>query len=168
MNGLTIAKGVYTLTYNTNGGSAIAAGIVLQGLSIATPPAPTRSGYTFVGWSASNGGGTLTFPYLPSRASNMTLYAKWTVATPTRTTTKTATRTKTWTKTATRTKIATRSKTGTPTKTATRTATRSITRTATPTLTATSTLTATATAALTATPTLTATATAALTATPTP
>ena len=77
MNGLTVAVGVYTLTYNTKGGSAIAPGVVLQGLPISAPTAPTRSGYTFGGWSASDGGSTLTFPYTPSTASDITLYAKW-------------------------------------------------------------------------------------------
>jgi uncharacterized repeat protein (TIGR02543 family) len=77
MDGLTIAVGVYTLTYNTKGGSAIAPGVVLQGLPISAPTAPTRSGYTFGGWSASDGGSALTFPYLPSTATDLTLYAKW-------------------------------------------------------------------------------------------
>jgi uncharacterized repeat protein (TIGR02543 family) len=77
MDGLTIAVGVYTLTYNTNGGSAIAPGVVLQGLPIVEPTAPTRSGYTFGGWSASDGGSALTFPYTHFASSNMTLFAKW-------------------------------------------------------------------------------------------
>ena len=40
-----------------------------------------------MGWSASDGGSTLTFPYLPSTASAIRLYAQWIVATPTRTAT---------------------------------------------------------------------------------
>ena len=77
MNGLTIANGVYTLTYDVTGGSAIAPGLVLYGLPIAAPLPPTRPGYTFLGWSASNGGSTLKFPYLPSPARDITLFAKW-------------------------------------------------------------------------------------------
>ena len=132
---LTIANGVYTLTYNTNGGSAIAAGVVLHGLPIATPPASTRSSYTFVGWSASNGGDTLTFPYLPDTASTTTLYAKWILITPTRTATRTATRPAARTATRTTARTATRTTARPRTLTATRTRTRTFTRTRTRTLT---------------------------------
>ena len=129
MDGLTIANGVYTLTYNTNGGSAIAAGVVLHGLPIATPPASTRSSYTFVGWAASNGGDTLTFPYLPDTASTTTLYAKWILITPTRTATRTATRTTARTATRTTARPRTLTATRTRTRTFTRTRTRTLTRT---------------------------------------
>jgi uncharacterized repeat protein (TIGR02543 family) len=129
MNGLTIATGVYTLTYNTNGGSAIADGVVLHGLSISTPPAPTRSGYTFVGWSASNGGDALTFPYVPDTASTTTLYAKWILNTPTRTASRTATRTATRTTVRTATRTSARTATRTIARTATRTTARTATRT---------------------------------------
>ena len=36
----------------------------------------TRTGYTFAGWSASNGGAAVTNPYSPT--SSLTLYARWT------------------------------------------------------------------------------------------
>jgi uncharacterized repeat protein (TIGR02543 family) len=174
MNGLTVSVGVYTLTYNTNGGSAIDPGVVLQGLPISEPTQPTRGSDTFLGWSASDGGSTLTFPFLPSTADNVILYAKWVVATPTNTATVTSTRTNTATatptktptrsntrtntatptKTPTRSKTLTRSKTPTRSKTLTRskTPTRSKTRTKTATRTATRSITRTATLTTSATP----------------
>jgi hypothetical protein len=137
LNGLTVAVGVYGLTYVVYAGSMIAPGVVLQGLPIYAPTPPTRGSDTFVGWSASVGGSTLTFPYLPSTAGNVILHAKWLVATPTRTATRTATRNtaRTATRTATRntartaTRTATRTRTRTATRTRTRTTTRTLTRT---------------------------------------
>jgi uncharacterized repeat protein (TIGR02543 family) len=74
-NGLVVEVGVYTVSYNTTGGSSISA----QGFrgNIAEPSAPTRTGYTFAGWSATDGGSVLTFPYTPTSNSDLTLYAKW-------------------------------------------------------------------------------------------
>jgi len=74
-NGLVVEVGVYTVSYNTTGGSSISA----QGFreNIVEPNAPTRTGYTFAGWSATDGGSVLTFPYTPSSNSDLTLYAKW-------------------------------------------------------------------------------------------
>lgn len=68
------------ITFNTQGGSAIANGSSTMGASIATSPGtPTRDGYTFNGWYANSTGGTaLTFPYAHARTANFTLYAQWT------------------------------------------------------------------------------------------
>jgi uncharacterized repeat protein (TIGR02543 family) len=75
-NGLVVEVGAYTVSYNTNGGSTIAAQAYAR--SIAEPTAPTRAGYTFAGWTETDGGSTtITFPYAPSATSNITLYAKW-------------------------------------------------------------------------------------------
>lgn len=66
----------YTVTYNTNGGSSIAAASVTEGGYI-TLPAPTRSGYSFEGWYTNTGLTTkATSPYTPT--ADITLYAKWT------------------------------------------------------------------------------------------
>ena len=66
----------WTITYNTNGGTAIAASSVTRGQSI-TLPTPTRSGYTFNGWFSDSGFTTaVNSPYTP--AANTTLYARWT------------------------------------------------------------------------------------------
>jgi uncharacterized repeat protein (TIGR02543 family) len=75
-NGLVLAVGVYTVTYNTSGGSAVTA--QNYGANITAPTSPTRTGYTFAGWSATDGGSAITFPHTPASGSGITLYAKWT------------------------------------------------------------------------------------------
>ena len=69
------------VTYNSNGGSAVTAGSFATGGSLVAPAAPTRSGYTFAGWSATNGGSAVSFPYSPNVTEDITLYAKWTAKT---------------------------------------------------------------------------------------
>ena len=68
-----------TVTYNSQLGSAISSGTVLEGASIVSSPGtPTRAGYDFKGWFASSTGGTaITFPYAHGQSSNFTLYAQW-------------------------------------------------------------------------------------------
>ena len=59
----------YTITFDTNGGSAIEAITLDYGSSITKPSNPTRSGYSFIGWD-------LSIPStMPSR--DMTIKAKW-------------------------------------------------------------------------------------------
>ena len=67
-----------TVTYDSKGGSYVNAGSVLTGGSLSAPTAPTRTGYDFAYWSASDGGAALTFPYSPPNTGNFTLYARWT------------------------------------------------------------------------------------------
>ena len=67
----------YTITFNTNGGTAIASITGDYAFAIDVPANPTREGYTFAGWYRNI---TLTESYsIPSTmpASNLTLYAKW-------------------------------------------------------------------------------------------
>ena len=61
----------YTLTFDTNGGSAIAPITQDYGTAITAPADPTKTGYTFAGWT----------PAIPATmpAENMTIKAKWTV-----------------------------------------------------------------------------------------
>ena len=73
---LTILRGgggatSYTLTFDTNGGSAIAPITQDYGTAITAPADPTKTGYTFAGWT----------PAIPATmpAENMTIKAKWTV-----------------------------------------------------------------------------------------
>jgi uncharacterized repeat protein (TIGR02543 family) len=69
----------HVVTYNSKGGSAVAAGsFITDGRIAKAPVSPKRTGYTFAGWSATIAGSTLTFPYTPGVSSNITLYAKWT------------------------------------------------------------------------------------------
>lgn len=135
MAGLTVAGGVYTLSYDSNGGTAISPGVWLKDVAIPAPTPPTRVGHTFAGWAATSGGATVTFPYRPPTDADMTLFAKWTASTPTRTATKTRTSVRTVTKTRTRTTIRTATKTRTPTRVATTTRTPTHTATTTPTVT---------------------------------
>jgi uncharacterized repeat protein (TIGR02543 family) len=67
-----------TVTYDSKSGSAVSNGSVNTGASIsAAPTAPTRAGYTLGGWSATDGGSTVTFPYAHGQTANFTLYAIW-------------------------------------------------------------------------------------------
>ena len=59
----------YTITFDTDGGSAIAPITLNYGAAVTKPANPTRSGYNFVSWS----------PAIPSKmpAENMTVKAQW-------------------------------------------------------------------------------------------
>ncbi|MBQ3054738.1 MAG: InlB B-repeat-containing protein [Oscillospiraceae bacterium] len=66
----------HTITFETNGGSAISDAQVKDGEVLSVPTAPTKSGYTFKGWYKDVG---LSAEYdfsLPVN-ENFTLYAKW-------------------------------------------------------------------------------------------
>lgn len=68
----------HVVTFDTDGGSSVANGSFNTDGSMNLPAAPTRSGYTFLGWfTASSGGTALSSPYSPSGTSNITLYAQW-------------------------------------------------------------------------------------------
>ena len=61
----------YTITFDTDGGSAIAPITQDYGTAVTAPADPTRTGYTFAGWT----------PEIPETmpAENLTVKAKWTV-----------------------------------------------------------------------------------------
>ena len=77
-NGLMVAVGVYTYSFDSKGGSSIDSGLIISGGQVMEPTAPTRSGHTFDGWSAVDGGDIITFPYSPGVNRDITLFAKWT------------------------------------------------------------------------------------------
>ena len=61
----------YTITFNTDGGSAVPEIKQNYGTDITAPDAPTKTGYTFAGWDKEI---PATMP-----AENMTITAKWTI-----------------------------------------------------------------------------------------
>ena len=67
----------YTVTFETNGGTAVASQRVKEGRTATEPATPSMSGYTFDGWYAD---ATLTTPYdfTTPITADLTLYAKWT------------------------------------------------------------------------------------------
>lgn len=68
---------VYTIQFDTAGGSAIADQLVAYGDILTAPVAPTRTGYSFVGWYSDP---ALSTPYNWSTSSiteHTILYAKW-------------------------------------------------------------------------------------------
>ncbi len=68
----------YTVTFETNGGSAVQPVTVDEGDAVAAAPETTLDGYEFGGWYSSadlSDDSLVTFPYTP--ADNITLYAKW-------------------------------------------------------------------------------------------
>jgi uncharacterized repeat protein (TIGR02543 family) len=67
------------VSFNSNSGSSVSSINTTTGATIAlAPTAPTKTGYTFAGWSATDGGTAITFPYTHGKTANFALYAKWT------------------------------------------------------------------------------------------
>jgi uncharacterized repeat protein (TIGR02543 family) len=77
---ITPALATYTVTFNSNGGSNVSNGTFTSGGSVSEPTAPSRSGYTFDGWSTvqNSAASRVSFPYAPGVTNNITLYALWT------------------------------------------------------------------------------------------
>ena len=67
----------YTVTFNSNGGSAVTAQNVLTGGKAAAPTNPTRSGHTFDGWYKEAAFDTKWDFNANTVTTNITLYAKW-------------------------------------------------------------------------------------------
>ena len=66
-----------TVTFNSNGGSAVATQTVAHGSKATKPADPTKDGYTFEGWY-SNSACTTAYDFNSAVTTDLTLYAKWT------------------------------------------------------------------------------------------
>jgi len=76
-NGLTVAFFNHVVNYDSNGGSAVSAGGFTTGGTLSSPTVPTREGYGFIGWSVTDPGTAVAFPYTPGGTSDITLFANW-------------------------------------------------------------------------------------------
>lgn len=63
----------YTVTFNSNGGSAVASQSVESGKNASKPSNPTKGGYTFLGWYL----GSSKYNFATAVTGNITLTAKW-------------------------------------------------------------------------------------------
>ena len=68
----------YTITYKSNGGSAVASQTVEERAAMLPPSNPTRTGYTFAGWYYEADFVTPVSWDRSMPSMNFTLYAKWT------------------------------------------------------------------------------------------
>ena len=66
---------VYTVSFDTDGGSAVAAQTILRGQKAAEPTACEKAGYNFAGWYL----GESRFDFNAAITEDITLTAKWTV-----------------------------------------------------------------------------------------
>ena len=66
------------VTINTNGGTSLSNTSTQVGGLLASPSTPTRIGYELTGWSLTDGGSVVTFPFDHGKTSDFTLFAIWT------------------------------------------------------------------------------------------
>jgi len=69
-----------TVTFDSQGGSAVEPQTVLSGKAATQPANPTKTGYTFDGWYK-EAAGTTAWNFSDKVSDDITLYAKWTVET---------------------------------------------------------------------------------------
>ncbi|MCR2802295.1 InlB B-repeat-containing protein [Paenibacillus soyae] len=68
----------YSVTFDSNGGSAVSSQTVNYNTAAAEPAAPVRGGYAFGGWYTDRGL-TTPFSFTTAIKADLTLYAKWSV-----------------------------------------------------------------------------------------
>ncbi|MDR1136551.1 MAG: glycoside hydrolase family 3 C-terminal domain-containing protein [Clostridiales Family XIII bacterium] len=71
----------YTVTFNSNGGSDVAAQQITAGETATVPTAPTKADFTFGGWY-SDEALTLAYVFSTPVTADISLYAKWNAITP--------------------------------------------------------------------------------------
>ncbi len=69
----------YTITFNTNEGTAIAPITQNYNSIVSKPTDPTRDGYTFAGWFTDNGTFNNEYTFSTMPLNGITLYAKWNI-----------------------------------------------------------------------------------------
>lgn len=70
----------FTVSFNSQGGSAVSSASYFTNESVTAPSTPTRGGYSFNGWFETATAATqVAFPYSYSTPGNFTLYAQWTL-----------------------------------------------------------------------------------------
>ena len=79
----SVAPATYTVTFDANGGSDVAAATVTENEKVTKPTDPTKAGYTFAGWCV--GESEAAFDFETAITTNVTLMAKWNVVTYTAT-----------------------------------------------------------------------------------
>ena len=69
----------YAVTFDSNGGSDVSPGNYFSGGSTEAPSSPSKSGYSFVGWSTvlDDELTKISFPYSAGVLTPITLYALW-------------------------------------------------------------------------------------------
>ncbi len=68
----------YAVNLDSKGGSAVpATSFVTDGAITSAPAAPNRNCSALAGWSATDGGPAVSFPYEPKVMADITLFAKW-------------------------------------------------------------------------------------------
>lgn len=72
----------YTVTFETNGGSAVASQTVNSGEKATKPADPTKTGFVFNGWYA-DATFSVAFDFDAAITADVTVYAKWKDETPT-------------------------------------------------------------------------------------
>ena len=75
--GWTANADVYTVTFDSQGGSSISPSAVTSGDKVGRPVHPTRSGYSFSGWFV-DAACTTAFDFSSPITGDLTLYAGWT------------------------------------------------------------------------------------------
>ncbi|MGG6303846.1 InlB B-repeat-containing protein [Bifidobacterium thermophilum] len=68
---------VYTVSFDSQGGSGVASQRVTVGQRASRPANPSRSGFTFAGWYTAKSGGS-KYDFSKPVTRNLTLYARWT------------------------------------------------------------------------------------------
>ena len=72
----------FTVTFDTNGGSAVKSASVARNSKVTKPADPTKDGFIFDGWYADKAL-TMVFDFNTAITNNITVYAKWTEKTVT-------------------------------------------------------------------------------------